>query len=258
MNDLKKATHIIVDVLLLMMCSGSHTQRTYWALNRLLKVLQFEADSLITCSGIVLTLHDGSGMRYTVVRQIPDLVVNMNVVDKLNELSWNAQRQQMTLSEIKAQLATIKSEANYRYPAFILVPSVAAACAAIAGLAGGDLATMLMTFLGSVAGMLVRQKMHAAGYKGVFITLIAASASVAVAAAGFFLPMDVDSHIAAAHTVLFLMPGVPLVLGFGDLMYGHITNGITRCMWCGVIVFTTAVGIVIVLHCYGINQLIEL
>ncbi|WP_281647702.1 threonine/serine exporter family protein [Parendozoicomonas sp. Alg238-R29] len=117
-NDLVEEAHVLSDIVLLLIKSGCHTQRTYWILGRLLEKLGYEADTLIDCSGVVMIIHTMS-QRYTVVRRISEMAVNMDTCDRLNQLSWNAMHTSMSLAGIKSAFDKIKESESQRYPNYV-------------------------------------------------------------------------------------------------------------------------------------------
>lgn len=70
-----------------------------------------------------------------------------------------------------------------------------------------------------------------------------ASAFVASMYASVALTFDTTSDVAIATSVLFLIPGVPLINGVIDIVEGHILNGIARLTSALMLIVCIAVGL---------------
>jgi uncharacterized membrane protein YjjP (DUF1212 family) len=58
------------------------------------------------------------------------------------------------------------------------------------------------------------------------------------------VPTD-TAEVALATSVLFLIPGVPLINGFIDIVEGHILNGFSRLTEGALLVLCIAVGLAV-------------
>ena len=57
------------------------------------------------------------------------------------------------------------------------------------------------------------------------------------------LILDATSDVALATSVLFLIPGVPLINGFIDIIEGHILTGISRLTAAIMLIACIAIGL---------------
>ena len=57
------------------------------------------------------------------------------------------------------------------------------------------------------------------------------------------LTFDTTSDVAIATSVLFLIPGVPLINGVIDIVEGHILNGIARLTSALMLIVCIAIGL---------------
>ena len=57
------------------------------------------------------------------------------------------------------------------------------------------------------------------------------------------LMFDTTSEVALATSVLFLIPGVPLINGVIDIVEGHVLNGIARLASALMLIICIAIGL---------------
>lgn len=127
-----------------------------------------------------------------------------------------------------------------------VVVAVAIACGALAGLAGGDLMAILAATAGAAVGKTVQFAILA------WHRPPAAAATAAALVSGWLAALvalpSATPAAAVASSVLFLVPGVPLVNGVADLLKGHPVNGLARLANAAVTVLAMAVGLAIAAH----------
>jgi uncharacterized membrane protein YjjP (DUF1212 family) len=114
------------------------------------------------------------------------------------------------------------------YPRLIVLLFVSLAGAGFCFSFGGRLPEMVITFGATFCGLFVRQealKKKFNPYLCVFISSLVASLF-----AGIFVKsgLNINFEHAFATSVLFLIPGVPLINCFTDLIDGNILNGLVR------------------------------
>jgi uncharacterized membrane protein YjjP (DUF1212 family) len=120
---------------------------------------------------------------------------------------------------------------------------VGLAGAGFCALAEGSAIDMLFTFTASFIGLFVRQESVKANFNPYLSVYFAAFIASLIAGAATKLGIgDVGNH-AFVTSVLFLIPGVPLINSFSDIIDGNIQNGITRGFTGLILSFTIALGV---------------
>jgi uncharacterized membrane protein YjjP (DUF1212 family) len=115
---------------------------------------------------------------------------------------------------------------------------------------GGDIAAILITTFGATLGMAVRFYLVLRHFKpSVFAT---AASFVALLSVGLLRHLTDTPEAALAASVLFLIPGVPLINGAADLLNANYLNGMVRFAMSAVIIFGIAVGVSLALRILGI------
>ena len=100
---------------------------------------------------------------------------------------------------------------------------------------------MCIVFTSTLVGFAVKQRMQAHGVNHFLIFII--SAFMASMCASISLRFDCTSEVAMATSVLFLVPGVPLINGVIDIMEGHILIGCSRLINALLLIVCIAVGL---------------
>ena len=125
-------------------------------------------------------------------------------------------------------------------PVFVLLMA-SLANASFCRLFGGDIWAMLVTFTATMIGFFTRQHLTRRHVNHYIVFVV--SAFVASLCASTALTLGLDSaEIALATSVLYLVPGVPLINGVIDIMDGHIQIGISRLVNALMLIVCIAIG----------------
>ncbi len=251
----RKCADLLLDIAVLLMSSGAHTERVHRNLNRITNALGYEQEILFSLSGITLTLSDpkDTGAQYTAFRRIKNYGVHLGIVSGVSRMSWKLCKEGMTIAEIRAEVERLKSLAHYPKP--VVVTMIALAGMAFCRLAGGELLAILLAGAATASGFLVRNKLLSSGYNLPLSVCAAALVASGVSGLGIVLQLGVSPEIAVATSVLFLIPGVPMINAVIDLLQGHTVTGQGRAMQGTVIAFAIALGIVLSSALLGIGKI---
>jgi uncharacterized membrane protein YjjP (DUF1212 family) len=156
-------------------------------------------------------------------------------------MSWGLVNDQWTINQISEELKRL--EVITHLPRWQVLTLVGLAGAGFCALADGSYLDMAFTFIASFIGLFVRQE----SLKANFNTYVAVyfSAFTASLIAGFTSKIgwsDGQKH-AYVTSVLFLIPGVPFINSFSDILDGNIMNGISRGATGFLISFAITLGI---------------
>lgn len=226
--NLEKSFALISEIAVLLMQSGANTKRVIDNLNRFARALNLKSYALISHKSIIITLKDRLDMRhtYTNVIQIPSYRMNFYIVSEISRLSWVVSEEQWDGDVIQKEIDRIKNTPQYSFGLTALVVSLAGA--SFAKLFGGDYESMLIAFVATLAGMFTVKLALSLKLNPYLQTYLAALTASVIASLGILLHLGDKPNIALATSVLFLVPGVPLVNSFNDLYNNHILNGSVR------------------------------
>lgn len=138
---------------------------------------------------------------------------------RLSELSWELADGRITFDEARIRLNDIAASPGAGRWSVLLLAS--AANASFCRLFGGDAAAMAVVFIATMAGFYVKQTM-ASNHADMRLTFIVCAfiSSVLGAGAGLF-GLGTTPAVALGTSVLYLVPGIPLLNSFSDLLAGH-------------------------------------
>ncbi len=226
---LKNGFLLISEIAVLLMQSGANTKRVIDNINRFSSVLGFKSYALISHKSIIITLkteNQSDQQSYTNVIQIPAYKINFYIVSEISRLSWIALEKQWSCKIMQQKIEVIKNQQLYSYALTAFFVSMAGA--SFAKLFGGDYRSMIISFIATLIGMIVAKQAQKYFLNPYLKTYLASLAASLVASYGIYLHFGDKAHIALATSVLFLVPGVPLINSFNDLYNNHILNGSVR------------------------------
>ena len=118
---------------------------------------------------------------------------------------------------------------------------------------GGDWLSMGIVFSATLTGMFLKQQMAGAGINHYIVFIL--SAFVASLCASMSLIFDTTAEIALATSVLYLVPGVPLINGVIDIVEGYVLAGIARLVQVSLLIVCIAIGLSFTLMIFKDNLL---
>lgn len=241
-NDIKEVGAMLLEVGALLMSSGATTSRVRNTVNRISDAFGYNTDMLITNRAITLSINDENDQHlFNSLKRTSPHGVNFKVVSGISRMSWRVVNEHWTLEQINTELDRLTSLKHY--PRLLILTLVGLAGASFCRLFGGDAVEMAVTFGATVAGLFVRQeatKMEFNPYLCVFFASFTASII-----SGLFRKLGMGETMEHAFTasVLFLIPGVPLINSITDLLDGNILNGMVRGINGLLIAFSISLGL---------------
>ena len=189
---------------------------------------------------IILTIIDKqTNEACNEVIDIPAHPISFEHNSELSALSWEAVDNRLSLEELTEKYRKIVS-APMIHPLFVLL-LVGFANASFCKLFGGDLISMGIVFSATITGFYLKQQMQKKKINH-YITFIV-SAFVASLCASTALIFDTTSEIALATSVLYLVPGVPLINGVIDVVEGYVLTGFARLTEASLLIVSIAIGL---------------
>ncbi len=154
--------------------------------------------------------------------------VNFTLLTGISHLSWLVVEEKLTISEINEELSRLTALPHY--PRLVILVLVGLAGSSFCRVAGGEALDMLTVFIATFIGLFVRQETTKIGYNSYMCIYFAAFTASLIAGATVKFGMGYTHEQAFATSVLYLIPGVPLINTFSDLIEGNLQNAIIRGM----------------------------
>lgn len=250
-HELGEIILVLLRVGTLLACSGAAAFRVRDAMQRTAVSLGAErSEFLVSVDGITASVFDGGQFRTQVVR-LPPVGVDMNLLCRIELLTRAllAESGQHSTKDVHARLDELQA-AKRLYPRWLTVASLGAACAAFCGAGNGTWVQMACAFVGAALGHGLRLALLERRFPLVtivvacaFVSSIGAQVCVSLLAHVFGVTAnDPSNGIAILSSVLYLIPGVPLVTSLIDLVHFDISAGLSRAAYSALLVGCIAVG----------------
>lgn len=246
---------LLLDITVTLVCSGSHSGKTIRILKRFAKPFGFEVYVMLQTKSVSLTLLYSADHRIqqTAIRHIPGLHLNFYFQNMLSRLSWEVCDNGMDLDRLDALYHEIVQTPRYSFYVIWLTTSLANM--AFCRLFGGDAYAMLFVFLGTAIACYVRARLLRREIHHLFVLIITAFLSSLTAGCTELFQLGNTASIALATSVLFMIPGVPLINSLIEILEGHILNGLEKIMSACTIIVCIALGLLLTLVILGLENL---
>ena len=243
-NSLTEISSSLLEIGCLLMGAGANTHRIRVTLERIASGLNCETEILITHRTVFLLIKDlKTNEVFNSFKKTPPHGANFTLVSGISKMSWHVIQNNWSLHQIREDINRLKS--LNRYPLLTTITFVSFADAGFCRLFGGDYIDMSSAFIATFIAFLVRHYVVQLKFN-IYISVVFASftACFITCIARYF---EIGHHpdLAFATAVLFLVPGVPLINSFSDLMDGYVTNGVARGTHALFIAFSIALGMLV-------------
>jgi uncharacterized membrane protein YjjP (DUF1212 family) len=239
-DELIEIAKFIADYATCLLGSGVHTSRVIRNSKRMGEALDVTVRMTTFHKSLILTAYNNqSDNVYTEVVDIPSLPINFEYNSELSSLSWKAYDKRLPLEVLREEYLQIK--AKPKMSPYLILLLVGFANASFCRLFGGDWSSVGIVFIATLAGFFTRQQMQDRHINHFIVFTV--SAFVASMFASTTLLFNATAEIAIATSVLFLIPGVPLINGVIDIVEGHTLTGGSRLIQAFLLIICIAVGL---------------
>lgn len=253
--DIQELSNFLMDYTTSMMAVGVHTARAVRSVSRIAESYGYGVDLTIFQKNLTMTVKhpDDYSIRRTYVKKIPSLAINFQVISELSALSWEAYDHRLSLEELINRYRIVMSEP--RMSRWIVLILVSLANTAFCRLFGGDAIAMMLVCGATFVGFLVRQEMMNRHLNHMVVFVISAFIASFIASAGTYFHWGETPEIALASSVLYLIPGVPLINSIIDILGGHVLIGMSRAVNAAILIVCIALGLSVTLLILGLDTL---
>lgn len=200
--------------------SGATSIRLELNVHRMAQALGCSAEMTILPRHIHMTVclldHSDS---YTYIIATHPIPISFDINTHLSRLSWSMADDKISLSEAKKRFnEIIKTPPANRYLVLLLA---SCANAAFCRLFTGDWAAVGMVFLSTLVGFFLKQVLTSHKFDVRLTFIICAFISSLIAGTATLFSIGHTPDIAVGTSVLYLVPGIPFINSFSDLLNGH-------------------------------------
>ena len=252
---IEKIADLLSDIACELMSSGAHTMRILQNVSRMAESFGYKLDLSVFQLSIMMTVTDKTDptKRLTLIKKTKHLVLNFTIVSDLSALSWDTYDKHIGFEEIKIRFQQIIT--RKRMSRWLVLFLVACANASFCGLFKGDIYAIGLVFFATLAGFFVRQEMINRHINHLVIFTTSAFVASLLAGMGYLFQLGHTPEIAIASSVLYLIPGVPLINSMLDIIEGHILTGIARLVNAFSLIVCIAIGLFASMLILGLEKL---
>ncbi|MEZ5105099.1 MAG: threonine/serine exporter family protein [Draconibacterium sp.] len=242
---------ILLEVGALLMASGANTSRIRITISRIANAYGFHTELLVTHRALMVTVSDEDNDYFqSSLKRTSPHGANFRMVSGISRMSWRVVDENWNFGQIWAEIERLKSLPHY--PRLVVLFTVALAGASFCRLFGGGFVEMLVAFVATFVGLFVRQETVKRNFNGYLCIFFASFVSCLISGAFVKLGQGSEAEFAFATSVLYLIPGIPLINSLSDLLDGNIMNGIVRGTNGLIIAFAIALGMLSSILIYNI------
>ncbi len=199
-----------------------------------------KADFTIMPGHISMSVCSGDD-NFTSVDTVRNSAIDFDLNTRLSRLSWRIADSDMSLDQARrifSRLVRQRSENPY-----LVLVLVSLANASFCRLFGGDLIAMAVVFVATFAGFYVKQLLLARKMDTRVVVIICSFISSVLGATDMLFSLGSTPAVAIGTSVLYLVPGIPFINSFSDILYRHYICAFSRFVDASVITACLSIGL---------------
>jgi uncharacterized membrane protein YjjP (DUF1212 family) len=240
----------------LMLSAGETVFRVRRSMRTVARAMGFESWSVHLSSRNLIATGQRDAETVTLVCDVPVPGVNTERIGALEELA-NSLAPQITRREFAQKLAAIENTPP-RYSILATAAAVGVACGAFDFLNGGSWPEVVTCVIAAGVGQGLRSILQRRRFNQYVVTALSALvasgvyclASAAAIRAGFGIG---GNSIGLISSILFLVPGFPLVTALLDQLQHETSAALMRLAHAGMLLLTAAVGLSVMIALVGFS-----
>lgn len=210
-----------------LMGSGATCIRVEKNVKRIARAYGREVELYIMPKHVHISLwHERTTETMNSIATVNHSVISFNINTRLSQLSWAIADGKVSFSEASHQFKDIVY--GDKQNKWLVPGAVGIANASFCRLFGGDIAAMVIVFIATVIGYFLKLEMLKRRIDFRVIVLACSFISALIASAAVYLPIKATIGIAVGTSVLYLVPGIPFLNSFSDLLYRHYVCAFSR------------------------------
>ena len=240
-EELKAVSQFLSEYATCLMASGVHTSRIVRNTARIAESFGFEAH---------MTLRNKENTHvYSAVNTAKPGGINFEINSDLSALSWEAYDNHLPLETLWEKYHAITNKP--RLNPWLVWILVGFANASFCRLFNGDWIAVAAVFAATLVGFRIKQILGNRHFNHYFTFTISAFAASLIASITMWQQWGNTPDIAIGTSVLYLIPGVPLINGIIDIIEGHVLAGTARLINALLLIICIAFGMGITLLMMG-------
>ncbi|NEZ45952.1 threonine/serine exporter family protein [Clostridium niameyense] len=221
--------------------NGGETYRAEETMSKICSTYNIkDSDNYVTPTVIMISATDDSGKPVSLSRRIKYRTVDLDKIDKINNLSRSIKAYNLSINEVEEEIALIKKGENYNDKLGILFSCFISSFFTL--LFGGNFNDFLIAFVIGAALKLVLNFSNYLSVNTFFTNLLGGVtvASLTILSSLFVKNINIDKIIIGS--IMILVPGIAIVNAIRDTIAGDLISGTVRAVEAFLIAIAIAVG----------------
>ncbi|MBJ2198749.1 threonine/serine exporter ThrE family protein [Barnesiella sp. CU968] len=225
--DVRKVCVFLSDYSAWLLGCGSTCVRLEKNVTRIARAYGKTVDITIMPRHVHISVRDKNGGDFvTSVATIRHTPISFNINTRLSELSWAIAEKRISLREAEERFREIVT--NDRQNPWTVLLLVSLANASFCRLFGGDITAMGVVFMATMAGYWLKTQLLSKKVDIRATVAICAFVSAVLGATDSLFALGSTPDIALGTSVLYLVPGIPLLNSFSDMLYRYYICSMSR------------------------------
>ncbi len=178
---------------------------------------------------------------YTCIAGTMAVPISFDINTKLSELSWALADGKIGFAEARERFAAIIGAPAAARGQVLLLASLANG--AFCRLFGGDWQAVAVVVLATMAGFYIKQLLCGRGMDLRVVFIVCAFVSSVIGASASLFGLGSTPEIAVGTSVLYLVPGIPFLNSFSDLLAGHYICSFCRMTHAVILTCSLSIGL---------------
>jgi uncharacterized membrane protein YjjP (DUF1212 family) len=246
----ERITRLCAETAVLLQQHGSESAVVESMARRLGMSLGVERTEAGVFAGSVVLGTVSGGRSVTTVRRAPDRGIDMRLVTEVQRAVLAVEAGDLDAAAYQARVQGIESR---HYPRWLVAVAIGLSCASFARLAKAGWAGCGVVAVASGLAMTLRQgiaRLHFSPLVNFFVTAFVAAS---IAGMGDRLIPGSTPGVVMASSVLFLVPGFPLINGVSDLVKGYWSTGLARLAYATLLSAAACAGTLLAVALWGLQ-----
>jgi uncharacterized membrane protein YjjP (DUF1212 family) len=244
-----EAVERALDVALIVMRNGGSTVMADRTFRNILKGYKQEGVTAAWRLDLVAVSRVAEGRSPTVLRPVGPIGINLVRASRASVLGERVARGEVDDAALVSEIERINALAP-PYNRWVMMAAAAFSAAGFSRIAGGDWGALVAVLIAAGIGQFVRSLLQARKLPVAPVTLCCGVLSACLAAVGLRLGLSRTVPATLIASVIYMVPGLPLINGFVDLVsHKHLILGLERIANAAYLFLVMAVAIALA---YGI------
>jgi uncharacterized membrane protein YjjP (DUF1212 family) len=241
-TQIDEVAHLALHIGRLLLLNGADTAQVETSVERFALAFGYTAQLTVNYETLMLTLVGGDRFRTKIGKRMPAMGVGMAALAELDMLVELVAAAQCLLPQVRLRLEALEHRKPV-YNRWLVVAALGLTAASLSRLFGGDWPAFAVAWLAGGAGTWLRQEMGRRQANPFAIPFAAATLSGIIGGVAVQLGVSTTPSLCLVAPGMIIIPGVPLINGFQDMIRNHMTLGIGRLGFSALVTSAIAFGL---------------